>query len=305
MTRIWLPAGIGLAIGATLLLSAHPWGQRFSLTERLRPYTAGGHQRDRRATPDSALRWTSVGELWRTIVVDLGGRLAERTQHRDGLAQRLARVGSSETAASVRSRQVVCAVITLLGGAGAAGIVRGPWYLSLAFVIVPAVVAVLVIEDRTRTASTRWQQQLADELPVVAEQLGMLLGSGYSLGAAMHRLTDRGRGIAATGLAQVLSRVRHGVSDIDALREWAAMAEVPALDRLVSVLALNWEANDLGTLISAEARTMRRDAQRQRLEVIERRGQQVWVPVTIATLVPGVIFMAVPFVDAMSRLVGP
>ena len=35
------------------------------------------------------------------------------------------------------------------------------------------------------------------------------------------------------------------------------------------------------------------------IETIERRGQQVWIPVTVATLVPGVIFLAVPFVEAM------
>ncbi len=44
---------------------------------------------------------------------------------------------------------------------------------------------------------------------------------------------------------------------------------------------------------------MRRDAQRQLIETIERRGQQVWIPVTVAALVPGVLLMGVPFVDAL------
>ena len=71
------------------------------------------------------------------------------------------------------------------------------------------------------------------------------------------------------------------------------------VDRLVAVLALNREAGDLGRLISEEARTIRGDAHRELIETIERRGQQVWIPVTVATLVPGVIFMAVPFIEAM------
>ena len=37
----------------------------------------------------------------------------------------------------------------------------------------------------------------------------------------------------------------------------------------------------------------------QLIETIERRGQQVWIPVTVAALVPGVIFLAVPFIDAL------
>ena len=38
---------------------------------------------------------------------------------------------------------------------------------------------------------------------------------------------------------------------------------------------------------------------RELVEAIERRGQQVWIPVTVATLVPGVLLLAVPFVEAM------
>ena len=52
-------------------------------------------------------------------------------------------------------------------------------------------------------------------------------------------------------------------------------------------------------LITEEARAIRRDAHRELIETIERRGQQVWIPVTVATLVPGVLFMAVPFIEAM------
>jgi tight adherence protein C len=72
----------------------------------------------------------------------------------------------------------------------------------------------------------------------------------------------------------------------------------------VGVLALNREATDLGTLIAVEARAARDQVHRELLELIDRRGQQVWIPVTVATLVPGVIFMAVPFLDAMRQLTG-
>ena len=53
-------------------------------------------------------------------------------------------------------------------------------------------------------------------------------------------------------------------------------------------------------LIGEEARAIRRDVHRELIETIERRGQQVWIPVTVAALVPGVIFLAVPFIDALS-----
>lgn len=100
------------------------------------------------------------------------------------------------------------------------------------------------------------------------------------------------------------SRIRHGLSEDEALREWAAVARVEALDRLVPVLALNREASDLGRLISDEARAIRRDVQRELVETMERRGQQVWIPVTVATLVPGVIFLSIPFIEALSLFSG-
>jgi hypothetical protein len=67
------------------------------------------------------------------------------------------------------------------------------------------------------------------------------------------------------------------------------VADVGALHRLVGVLALNRQSGDLGRLIGEEARVIRRDVHRELIETIERRGQQVWIPVTVAALVPGVI----------------
>ncbi len=98
--------------------------------------------------------------------------------------------------------------------------------------------------------------------------------------------------------------MHQGLSEVAALREWAELAQVDALDRLVSVVALNADASDLGRLVSDEARAIRRDVQRDLVQIMERRGQQVWVPVTVATLVPGVIFLAIPFVEALRLFAG-
>jgi hypothetical protein len=36
---------------------------------------------------------------------------------------------------------------------------------------------------------------------------------------------------------------------------------------------------------------------------MERRGQQVWIPVTVATLLPGVVFIAIPFTSALAAFI--
>jgi Flp pilus assembly protein TadB len=132
----------------------------------------------------------------------------------------------------------------------------------------------------------------------------MLLSAGYSLGAALQRVAARGHGACSSDLTGVVGRMQQGVSSGDALREWAVLAAVPAVDRLVAVLSLEGETSDLGRLISDEARAIRGDAQRRLIEVMDRRAQQVWVPVTVATLVPGVIFLSIPFIEALRLFSG-
>jgi Flp pilus assembly protein TadB len=198
-----------------------------------------------------------------------------------------------------RVRQLAWSVLGLVGGALVSLLLGASGPLGLAFVAGGAVLAFLVVEQRLAGESARWQRRIFLELPVVSEQLGMLLGAGYSLGAALSRLADRGTGACGRDLVRVTGRIRQGLTEVEALREWAAVAGVDALDRLTAVLALNRQAGDLGRLISDEARSIRRDVHRQLIETIERRAQSVWIPVTVATLVPGVIFLAVPFVEAL------
>jgi tight adherence protein C len=157
----------------------------------------------------------------------------------------------------------------------------------------------LTIEQRLARRSEQWQHATARELPVISEQLAMLLNAGFSVGAGLQRLTERSRGCMARDLERVVNRVQQGLSEGEALREWADLANVEGVRRLVSVLTLHSEAADLGRLVSAEARSARRELHRRTIEQIERRAQQVWVPVTVATLVPGAILLAVPFLAAL------
>jgi len=292
----------GLAgwLGTTLLLSQVPWFRVPPLAERLRPYVTSPTVASRRRARSAGSLFEIVGPL----VTTAGDRVARLLGVNDELAARLARSGSSLDPNSFRLRQTAWAAGSLVAATAVAVVLPVPPVVSVGLVLAGPVLAFLVLEQQVATSASRWQQRVTLELPVVIEQLGMLLSSGYSLGAAITRMGRRGTGACTAELAAVSTRLRQGVAEIDALREWAARADVPAVDRLVGVLALNWEASDLGALISAEARSVRREVQRTEVEVIERRAQQVWIPVTVATLLPGVIFLAVPFFDAMAKLTG-
>ena len=76
------------------------------------------------------------------------------------------------------------------------------------------------------------------------EQLGMLLGAGYSLGGALNRIAARGNGCCAEDLAQVCGRIRQGLSEVEALREWAVLADVEEFRSAQELHALLREAGE-------------------------------------------------------------
>ena len=296
MSRMLAGCALAAFCGLTLLLSELRVFRRVGLAERLRSYTGGG-----RFKPGGGLlSVASFREVMGPLSSVVGAHVARAFQVSEELDTRLKRIHSPLDAADFRMRQVGWSAAALGVGTLAATAFGTGVAVSLALVAGGPILAFLILEQRVAKASQRWQRRIFLELPVVTEQLGMLLAAGWSLNSAMARVSERGAGACATDLRRALARVRQGLSDVDALREWAALADVPALHRLVMVLALNQEAVDLGRLIGEEARAVRQEAQRELIESIEKRSQQVWVPVTAATLVPGVMLMGVPFFDALT-----
>jgi tight adherence protein C len=297
MTRPAIVSGLLLWAGATLVLSQARWFARRSLTDRLRPYEPGGL-----ASPTNGPGLLSV-ETFSDVIAPLartvGERLARLVGINEELAVRLDRLHSPLDPTDFRVRQLGWSAVGIVGGALAAAAARPPALVSLLFVVGGPALAFLVVEQQLAARSDRRKRRLLLELPIVSEQLGMLLSAGFSLGSALNRLATRGQGASGQDLRRVVARIRQGVGEVDALREWATVADLDALSRLVAVLALNREAGDLGRLIAEEARSIRREVQRQLIEQIERRSQQVWIPVTVAALLPGAIFIAIPFVQAL------
>jgi tight adherence protein C len=300
-SRIFVAAALVGWVGVTLLLSELRWFARAPLVERLRPYAPGGMgQAGRSGVLSLETFREAVAPLARTV----GERLSRLLGVTEDLDVRLRRVHSPLDVTAFRVRQVGLSLAGFGVGALVTLTVRPPLPIALLLVAGGPLLAFLVLEQQVGAASHRWQRRLFLELPVVAEQLAMLLSAGFSLGAALNRITARGRGCCARDIGRVCARIRQGLSVEQALAEWAATAQVAEVDQLVGVLALNREASDLGRLLSEEARGIRREVQRQLVEQMERKTQQVWIPVTVATLIPGVILMVIPFIQALKRFSG-
>ncbi|MEX1218717.1 MAG: type II secretion system F family protein [Acidimicrobiales bacterium] len=281
-------------LGLTLVLANVRWFRRRPLVDRIRPYLFGlsvAKAEDQNKSP--------LERLLGPLAHDIGASVAKFSGVHEELTIRLNRIHSPMDATAFRLRQLGWVIASSVVAAAVALAARPSLPIALLFIVGAPVLTFLIIEAQLSRRSNQWKRSLVLELPIVSEQLGMLLSAGYSLGAALQRLSNRSEGTTSRDLRRVVGRVKHGIDDNAALQEWAASADVSAVGRLVAVLALNRDAGDLGHLITNEARAVRAEVHRELVEVIEKRGQQVWIPVTVATLVPGLLFLAVPFTEAL------
>lgn len=216
------------------------------------------------------------------------------------LAARLREAGTLRSPFEFRVRQVGAATAGFAASGTALGAIGVKPLLALAGALGVAVVVYGVSEHLLGKSTALRRTQITEELPIVAEQIGMLLASGMSLKGALDAVARRGHGICAEGLERVGARVAGGAAVEVALAEWADDAGSAAIRRFVGVLTLHEDATDVAALVSEEARSARMEAHRHLIAHIERRNEQVWIPVTVAALVPGCVLLAIPFSDALS-----
>ena len=295
MIRLLVAAALLGSTGLSLLLSRARWFRQPSLAGRLRAHTPGIEERRPRILGARSFR-DALGPA----VEQIGGFLARVVGVNEDLGLRLLRLHLSQTSAEFRMTQARHAVLALLGASAFISFAKAPPVLAvLLLVCVPAAVA-LADEQQLSLRSARWKRTLSAELPVLEEQLAMLLDAGWSLGGALQHMTARSHGPSGQDVSRLLRSVGRGSSYRVALQEWDAIACLPAVHRLCAVLQLAEQGADLGRLVANEAQLGREERHRELLATVERKGQQVWIPVTVAALVPGCMLLAVPFIRALS-----
>ena len=299
MIRLLVLAAMCAVTGGSLLLSRAPWFRQPNLVVRLRPHTPGLTERRPRVLGARSFR-DALGPA----AEQLGGAVARAVGVNEDLSIRLRRLHRAQTPAEFRITQLRHMVLALLGAAALVTIVSMPTvFATIAVVCLPGL-SLLIDEQRLSTRSALWKRDLALELPVVEEQLAMLLDAGWSLGGALQHVAERSVGPVAQDIDRLLRSVRRGNSYRDALGEWDEIAGCPTVSRLVAILRLSEQGGDLGRLVADEAQLGRDERHRELLAAVERKGQQVWIPVTVAALVPGCMLLAVPFIRALSFFSG-
>lgn len=292
MSRSLLTIGAVAWAGFALLIGETAWARRKSLADRVAPYLPG-------SGAGSSRTHSTLTDVIGPLVEALGENVSRLLGVDEPLDERLSQLHSTDTPSSFRLRQAMWCLASCVTGLAVSLAVGAPSTVVGLFVLGSPVLAFLIMEQHSMNAVRARQAKVASELPVVAEQLAMLLSAGWSLGASLARLAERSDGACGQDLRRVLRRNRQGLSLDASLKEWAEVSNNAGIGRLVSILALNHEAADIGRLVTEEARNLRRELQRDVVEQIEKRSQLVWIPVTLATLVPGVIFLCIPFINAL------
>lgn len=230
----------------------------------------------------------------------LAQRVAMLANADSELAARLSQAGVCRSPFEFRARQVGGGAAALAASGAALSAIGVRPLLALAAALGAAASTYGTLEHRLGKSIASRRAQIIEELPIVAEQIGMLLASGMSLTSALDAAARRGHGICAEGLERVGARVAGGTTVEVALAEWADDAGSAEIRRFVGVLTLHEDATDVAALVSDDARSSRMEAHRRLIAHIERRSEQVWIPVTVAALVPGCVLLAIPFSDALS-----
>jgi Flp pilus assembly protein TadB len=297
--RLFVTVALGAGIGATSLLSGLPFVGTHSRSWVLRPHIGPAAASDRST---AASRWAG-GETILAV-----GTAASRLTGRalgivEPLAVRLDRINHRDDASSFRFRQGSAAVTAAVLGAALSLLAAVTPALILVLTVGVTAAAVLAPEAELIWQGRRWSAATRYELPVVGEQLVALLQAGRSPTTALEEVADSSGTPLRRDLARVVDHLRRGGGLDEALARWASRSDVDAVHRLTGVLSLHHRTPDLAELLRAEVDAARDELHRDLLALIDRRGQQVWIPVTVAALIPGAIFLLVPFFDAL-RLFG-
>ena len=215
MIRLIAAASLLFFVGVTLILSELRPFRHQTLAARVSPYLPGSRGSGGRGL----LSLESFGQLLAPLSELIGDSAAKIFGVSEELPRRLRRVHSEMDETAFRLRQVGWAA-----GSAAVVVIFGltlslPIGFVAMFTLVSPLLAFLILEQQLATESEKWKARTFQELPIISEQIAMLLGSGYSLGAALHRVSERGSGVVAQDLAVVMARVRQGTSEQAALQE--------------------------------------------------------------------------------------
>lgn len=122
------------------------------------------------------------------------------------------------------------------------------------------------------------------------EQIHQRIVGGDSLYKSLSTANDLGN----RDIAYLQSLIRSGLDSRSCIEFWLEDYETVSKHRLVDIWSGHSSTAETLNLIQSSIAWLRNEHKFYLISEIERRNQLVWIPVTIAVLIPGMIFIAIP-----------
>ncbi len=172
--------------------------------------------------------------------------------------------------------------------------------LTACFAICIALIPIGLLHD----TATKIRRSSEQDLYKLLSQLANLLSSGYSLPAAIIRMAENAPGVWQEHLARVKVSLDHGVELPNALEQLAQRLYTHRLSRALLLLASAYRNHTAFAVCERLAEQEAESVYNRLLAEGERRLQLVWIPVAIATLVPGILLLIAPLAESFKSISG-
>ena len=279
----------------SLTLSRLPFFSTPSLSRKIQVAARG-------TSTATTTTWTSIAERYSRVAEEFGERFSRVVGIATPLVDRLRLAERQQTPREFRMRQAGLGASSAIAVASLAILTGGTMIVIGLAAGVGLLVAVGIYEEMLGQAVKKNRQSVNAELAQFGERLAMMCLAGSSASSALLRIGTAGDTALRRAVACAVEQTKNGMGLAEALKHETAMFNAPGLDRVIRLIAAQHETPNLAQLLQQQAALQRSEAHRQLIADLDKRSQTVWIPVTVATLVPGVIFLAVPFLSALQPL---
>ncbi|WP_315913048.1 type II secretion system F family protein [Arthrobacter sp. lap29] len=300
--QLLLVTGVGLVLGAGLWLTLVrlPAMRRPSFAQRVEPQLLTASRRSRLLEKEEQVPlFGPLERIARLVLKDAVQRLSRSNISVHGLSARLAQAGRQESALEFRAAQLLVAGVGLLLGVLLALFLLWQGRLNLLGAVVlsvgPMMGGYVLYDYLLSSRIQRRQARMLAEFPALAELMALAVGAGESAVSALDRVARSSSGVLSAEFGAVLAQTRTGMPLVEALNQFSARVNVPALARFVDGIsvAIN-RGTPLAEVLRAQAQDVRDVAKRELMESAGRKEIGMMVPLIFGVLPLTVVFAVFP-----------
>ncbi len=301
-THLATTIAVGLLLGAGLWLSfiRLPAMRKPSFAQRVEPQLRSVDSRSRLLDGDGpGSLFGPLQRIFQLVLSDAVHRLGSFNISVHGLSARLEQAGRRESALEFRAVQFLCAAAGLLIGAVFSLLLlwRGNinFMGAVSLTLGPMVGGYLLYDHLLGVRIKRRQERLLMEFPALAELMALAVGAGESASSALDRVARSSKGVLSEEFGKVLAQTHAGTPLVDALNQFSARVDVPALSRFVDGIgvAVN-RGTPLAEVLRAQAQDVRDVAKRELMESAGRKEIAMMIPLIFGVLPLTVVFAVFP-----------